>query len=346
MSAYKKVAKVFVASRVQNLANILRTSTSDIVVEECSLSQNPENQLEKHVSEIEFLFADPDIIGQVLAHPRNKVKWAQSTFAGLDALFKAIDKLHQLPDVLISRQTGGFGQKMGEYVIGQIIARERKFDIMRDLQKQKSFDGSQLYSYRCLNSLSIGILGFGTIGQEVVRQCKAMNMNVWAAVRDERFDSGENLNHSVDNFVPMSRLNEMLTEVDYLVNVLPSTPKTRGLLSDKLHFCEKKKTIFINIGRGDIVDDNSLITAIQNGWLGGAILDVFNTEPLPSTSELWNLPNVTISPHVSGITFAVEVCGVQCFGFSDSFMNIFLTFNNEIFQIHELNSDYNSYRLH
>ncbi|KAH9518911.1 hypothetical protein Btru_008646 [Bulinus truncatus] len=132
-----------------------------------------------------------------------------------------------------------------------------------------------------------------------------MNMTVWGAVRDERYDSGHCHLDSVDNLVPLSRLNEMLADIDYFVNVLPSTPKTRGLLNGNiLRFCERKRTVFINIGRGDIIDDSSLIMSINKGWLGGAILDVFNTEPLPSSSELWHLPNVTITPHVAGVTFA------------------------------------------
>ncbi|KAH9518912.1 hypothetical protein Btru_008647 [Bulinus truncatus] len=92
------------------------------------------------IPEIEYLFADPAVIGQVLLHPKNSLKWAQCTFAGMDAIFKALEQLQEKPDVKICQQTSGFGQIMGEYVIGHIIAREKKFEVTKELQKLKCFD--------------------------------------------------------------------------------------------------------------------------------------------------------------------------------------------------------------
>ncbi|CAL1528178.1 unnamed protein product [Lymnaea stagnalis] len=303
-----EVSKVFVVSKISNIASCLKKSIGDVIVQELSFSTS-ENSLSeeglKIIPEIEYLFADPSVIGQVLSDPGNSLKWAQSTFAGVEPIIKAVNKIEEIPSAIVCRQTGGFGQSMGEYVIGQIIARERKFSFMNDLQRQSSYDDyrSDLISYRNLDTLSIGILGLGTIGAEVARQCKALNMTVWATLRDERFISDEVKCEHVHNFRPISLLHEMVLEVDYLVNILPSTMQTRGLLSGEvLKSCEKKKTVFINIGRGDVVDDESLVQALNRGWLGGAILDVFNTEPLPSSSPLWKTPGVTITPHVSGIT--------------------------------------------
>ncbi|BFZ10714.1 hypothetical protein BsWGS_13753 [Bradybaena similaris] len=306
------VSKVFVASRAANIVDMLRACLQEaglggVSVQELALSSSNATTLSQEsldkIPSIEVLFADPTFIVQVLAHPSNKTKWIQNTFAGLDAIVKALDKLEKLPDVLLTRQTDGFGQSMAEYVIGQIVARERNFSLMYDLQRASRYDYSQLTRYRRLNELNLGILGLGNIGTEVARQCRAVNMTVWAAVRDERLQAGQAINEHVHHLRPMSKLPEMLQEVDYLVNILPSTPDTRNLLSGEvLKPCVSKKTVLINIGRGDVIDDSSLIHAVRCGWLGGAVLDVFNTEPLPCDSPLWMLPGVTITPHVSGST--------------------------------------------
>ncbi|CAG5120804.1 unnamed protein product [Candidula unifasciata] len=309
--AVRQVSKIFVASKVANIADILRQSLKEaglgaVCVQQLTLSNNDtglsKESLDK-IPGIEVLLADPVFIAQVLVHPGNKSRWIQNTFAGLDAIVRALGTLEKPPEFLLTRQTEGFGQSMAEYVIGQIVARERNFPLMNDLQRASRFDYSQLTQYRRLNELNLGILGLGNIGTEVARQCKAVNMTVWAAVRDERLFTGQTSHQHVHYLRPMSKLPELLQEVDYLVSILPSTPGTRNLLSgDVLKPCAGKKTVFINIGRGDIIDDASLIHAVRSGWLGGAILDVFNTEPLPSESPLWTLPGVTITPHVSGIT--------------------------------------------
>ncbi|XP_046576990.1 glyoxylate/hydroxypyruvate reductase B-like [Haliotis rubra] len=92
---------------------------------------------------------------------------------------------------------------------------------------------------------------------------------------------------------------ELLSSCDFLVNILPSTPETRGLLSgDVLSHC-RKKPLFINVGRGDIIDDESLLSALRRGWLSGAVLDIFTEEPLSRDSPLWGERDVVITPHVS-----------------------------------------------
>ncbi|XP_046547015.1 glyoxylate/hydroxypyruvate reductase B-like [Haliotis rubra] len=92
---------------------------------------------------------------------------------------------------------------------------------------------------------------------------------------------------------------ELLSSCDFLVNILPSTPETRGLLSgDVLSHC-RKKPLFINVGRGYIIDDESLLSALRGGWLSGAVLDVFAEEPLSRDSPLWGERDVVITPHAS-----------------------------------------------
>ena len=107
-------------------------------------------------------------------------------------------------------------------------------------------------------------------------------------------------------------LQEALQLGDYIVSVLPSTPDTKGLLNDEtLSVASKmnggKSPVFINVGRGDIITEQSIISSLDRGYISAAILDVFEIEPLPRSSPLWNKSNVIISPHVSGITQARDV---------------------------------------
>ncbi|KAJ8301444.1 hypothetical protein KUTeg_020431 [Tegillarca granosa] len=98
----------------------------------------------------------------------------------------------------------------------------------------------------------------------------------------------------------VEQLPDLLENCDFICGALPSTPETRGLLSgDVLKHCQSKKSVLINVGRGDLIDESSILLAIKNGWINGAILDVFEKEPLSKDSELWDLPNVIITPHVA-----------------------------------------------
>ena len=107
----------------------------------------------------------------------------------------------------------------------------------------------------------------------------------------------------VDEGFSIEELPKFLQQCDYICNVLPSTPSTKGLLSgDILKNCKERKTVFINIGRGDVISCDSILNASNNQWTGGAILDVFEEEPLPSDSALWTHPQVTITPHIARLT--------------------------------------------
>eukprot|EP00797_Seminavis_robusta_P024898 Sro426_g140450.2 (154) ;mRNA; r:38359-38820 len=101
-------------------------------------------------------------------------------------------------------------------------------------------------------------------------------------------------------------LKQALQEADYIVSVLPSTPQTRGMLSGDV-LAPAGGAVFLNVGRGDVIDEPSLENALDKGYISAAILDVFTTEPLPKESPLWKRTDVIVSPHVSGVTRAVDV---------------------------------------
>ena len=158
--------------------------------------------------------------------------------------------------------------------------------------------------YRVMSKLTVGILGLGDIGQNLAKTCKALSMTVWGVGRTDKSDRLE----FVDHYTTLSGLPEVLQSCDYVCNILPSTPATKHVLSGNvLESGKDKHPVFINIGRGDVIDEKSLIHALNEGWISGAILDVFEVEPLPKESALWKMPQVVITPHVAGVFSTEEV---------------------------------------
>nr|XP_047122743.1 glyoxylate/hydroxypyruvate reductase A [Hydra vulgaris] len=132
-------------------------------------------------------------------------------------------------------------------------------------------------------------------------------MTVYGMVSYQRENESEN----IDELFTPSSLANYLEKSDYVVNTLPKTLHTTGILSNSiLKHCAKRQSVFINVGRGNILTEADVIEAIENKWIQSAVLDVFEKEPLMSDSKLWSLPNVTITPHVAGCFLARELVEV------------------------------------
>ncbi len=240
------------------------------------------------ITDAEVVLADPGLAAHHLDRA-TELKWLQSTYAGVDSFFQASSRR----DYQLTRIKGVFGPLVAEYVLAHILARERH---LLKLARQQQARRWQRATYRQLSELTLGILGVGDVGSAVTQAAGACGMTVWGLrTRSEPVPGLERV------FTP-ERLDEFLAGPDYLVNTLPSTPDTRGLLSgDTLSKC-RPSAVFINIGRGDIIDEASLVRAVKAGWIGGAVLDVFPEEPLPEGSPLWSLPGVTVTPHVAALS--------------------------------------------
>ncbi|XP_031565222.1 uncharacterized protein LOC116300485 isoform X2 [Actinia tenebrosa] len=293
---------VQVFSQIPNLTRILAKKCSELNFKEIPAPEGFNQDAVTKLQEAGILICDPVIVPYL--SQLSNLKWLQLTWAGIDSVIASF-KDKAPPPYLITRFGGVFGQAMAEYVIGEIIARER---ISRKLWKrQEEHNWSNDVKYRNLSKLTLGILGFGDIGKEVAKYCKALGMTIWAMGRTPRTELPPN----VDNFRTQSGLKEVLESSDYICNILPSTPTTKNLLSgDVLEVCKCRQSVFINVGRGDVISEEGLLRALKNGWIAGAVLDVFEVEPLPKSSELWDMPGVTITPHCAAISFAEEVAEV------------------------------------
>jgi phosphoglycerate dehydrogenase-like enzyme len=193
--------------------------------------------------------------------------------------------------------------------LARIIGHERGFSASAKDQSNKSWAGSKVVlEYRYLSALTLSVLGCGDIGRCIAKTAKTFGMKTIGYGKRSR-SSNERLDE-IDEYT--TNLTKALQEADYIISVLPSTPETRGLLNDDAFASASKVNsgkcpVFLNVGRGDVISEDSLLNALDNKWISAAILDVFEIEPLPRESLLWNRSDVIISPHVSGLTHGHDV---------------------------------------
>ena len=238
-------------------------------------------------------------------HRTPRLTWFMSTFAGVEALVDQAGKENGRNDFTVTRAGGSMGVEIGQYVLGYVFSHERKHSLCEKAQSDRDW-AHDAALYRPLSSVSLGILGLGDIGKDIARLAKGVGFGtVYGWKRSgERVDF---VDATFTDHVPV------LEKSDYIVSVLPSTTSTRGFLDNgALACCSQKSPVFINVGRGDLLSEDSIIEALENGWISHAILDVFPTEPLPTTSKLWTSPHCTITPHVSGMSHPENIAKLFC----------------------------------
>ena len=227
-----------------------------------------------------------------------KLKWIHSTAAGVLQLM--YPELRE-SSVLVTNPSGIFSVPMAEHTMGMLVALARNFpDCVRHQDsahwgQQEIWDKPQHLTE--LNGQMLLIVGFGSIGHELARRAKAFEMRVWGVSR-----SGKGDGSLAERVVPVSQLHEVLPRADYVVIAAPETPETRRLIGAAELARMKPGARLINVSRGTLIDEAALIRALNEGQLGGAALDVAETEPLPKKSPLWKAQNLFITPHTSAIS--------------------------------------------
>ncbi len=228
------------------------------------------------------------------------LKWLQLFSAGMDHLAGCpiLDS-----DVIITTTKGAHGRPIAEYVVSLLIALTRRFPEMWALQRDRHWptNSIELFMGEEIGGKTLGLIGFGSIGQEIGRVARCFDLRVVATKRE--------VSTSVPRDGPAERLyaaedlRDMLPQCDYVVACLPLTHETRGMISED-HFRRMRRTAyFINVSRGQVVQQPALIRALREGWIAGAAIDVTHPEPLPASAEFYDLGNVVITPHISSATF-------------------------------------------
>jgi len=236
---------------------------------------------------------EPAMIARVLDDARC-LEWVQSTFAGVDPL--CISGLRR--DYILTGVKTVYGPTMSEYVFAYILALERHLFETRKNQGSKAW---VQMPYRRLKGLTMGICGLGSIGTHVAQTAVYFGMRVVGFKRSP----GEF--PFVERVYTGSSFGEFLGLLDYLVLTLPRTGETTGLINSETLKKMKPSAVLINVGRGNAVVERDLVGAIKDQVIRGAVLDVFEEEPLPPDSPLWELPNVIITPHISAIDFPNDI---------------------------------------
>lgn len=217
------------------------------------------------------------------------LKWVHNWGAGVDRLPLATFKAH---GVTLTNSSGVHAYPISETILAMMLGLTRKIHTYVRNQQKHVWHHANLSAE--MHEKTVLILGVGAIGLETARLCKAFGMRVLGIRR-----SGGSSEY-VDAMYTMDDLLMVLGEADYVVNTLPHTKATDQLMGAAQFEAMKNTAFYINIGRGKTTVEPELIRALNEGTIAGAGLDVFETEPLPSESPLWDMENVILTPHTSG----------------------------------------------
>jgi phosphoglycerate dehydrogenase-like enzyme len=240
-----------------------------------------------------------------------RLRWVQLDTSGVDHV--RVSPLWA-SDVAITTLNGVAPSNMAEFAVMMMLAFGHHLRLMVELQDKKAWPTYQQrwdwFMPSELRGATVGIVGYGSIGREIGRVAHAMGMRVLAVRRSgsaarETYripDLARSSSPEPDATYLPSQLGEMLPQCDYVVLIVPYTPESHHLIDEAALRAMKPSAVLINIARGGVVDEAALVTALRDGWIAGAALDVFEEEPLPRDNPLWAMPNVLISPHVAGFT--------------------------------------------
>jgi phosphoglycerate dehydrogenase-like enzyme len=234
--------------------------------------------------------------------PRNfeaarRLRWIHVSAAGVGPLlFPALVE----SEVVLTNGRGLHSVAMAEHTLGVILAFARKLHLARDAQRERRWTQKELWKasppYEFLAGGTLGLVGFGTVGRALAERARPLGLEVIAVRRHPASDPSP-----ADAQWGSDRLGELLARADWLVLAPPLTAETHGLIGAPELARMKPTAVLINLGRGALVDEAALIAALRERRIGGAALDVFVEEPLPAASPLWEMPDVIVTPHVSGL---------------------------------------------
>jgi phosphoglycerate dehydrogenase-like enzyme len=205
-------------------------------------------------------------------------------------------------DVILTNGRDINGPVVAEHVIAVMLALAKNLHLSLRFQSRRLWAQEEIWNSfprpREIAGATLGLVGLGSIGGHVARHAAALGMRV-IGVR-ENVDKPKPL--GVEAVLPMERLDELIEQSDYVALTVPVTPATTGLMNASRFARMKVDACLINIGRGPLVDEVALLNVLRGRKIGGAALDVFEQEPLPADSPLWDLENLLITPHTAGLT--------------------------------------------
>ena len=267
-------------------------------IESFQRTPDQEDHWEAMLADAEVLFGLPDDSPEGLAkavRANAGLRWVQATAGGAGEQVQAAKLTEdELDRVLITRAGGVHVVPLAEFAMFGILSFTKGLPRLLADKAARRWDH---YPVAELADATVLIVGLGAIGTEVARLAKAFGMRVIAVTRTGRTSSPD-----VDEARPSRFLGDLLPVAHAVVLTLPLTEETKGMIDAGAIARMRVGAVLVDVGRGGVVDESALVDALSQGHLAGAALDVFATEPLPSDSPLWDLPNVLLSPHTAGLS--------------------------------------------
>lgn len=240
------------------------------------------------IEEAEILMANH--FSDAFVQRARKVKWIQCIISG-------VDRIVELPslrkDIILTSAKGIHGPQMSEMAFLHMLNLNRNYQKMYRNQQKGVWER---WPQPLLYKKSVGILGVGVIGKSLARKCKTFGMTVYGIAHWKREID------DVDYCYGPEGLLEVMSKVDFFINILPSTPETKNLIGERELSALKPTAFFINIGRADTVDLDALIKLLKEKKFAGAGLDTSSTPFLPKDNPLWYMDNVMITPQAGGMS--------------------------------------------
>lgn len=242
-----------------------------------------------------------------------KLRWIQFHWAGVDHVIK--EPILHKTGITATTMSGVHGPQIAEYVLLMILAFSRQLNELRTLQERANWPENKVrwneFTPIELRNSTIGIVGYGSVGRQAARILNAFGAKVLASKKDVMHpadpgyalaETGDPEGNYVHRLYPPQAIKSMLNECDFVIICVPKIAATENLISTSELAAMKTSAYLIDVSRGGIVDQKALINALKENIIAGAALDVFQEEPLPSANPLWKLPNVIITPHISGVS--------------------------------------------
>ena len=259
---------------------------------ECEIHQGEDDAAmdSQWLSQVDGVFTEAPLPDE-LVQKMTKLKWLHVTRGGVNTYLTPSVKSRPIQ---VTGSKGIHGAAFSEFALACILAFAKKLPDCMEAQREKEWQKLQPIE---IEGSTLGIVGLGTVGTELARKAKALGMRVLATKRSvtEKPDY-------VDELGTPEFLRDLLAQSDYVVLLLASVPSTFNIIGEKELRRMKKTAYLINLTGGRAIGETLLIRALKERWIAGAALDAFAKQPLPPDSELWNLPNVIITPRIAGIT--------------------------------------------
>lgn len=254
-----------------------------------------EEQIAEVIVDVEIVAG---YIPRELTAKAKNLRWYQQWGAGADWLEKHPEVVSM--DFVLTSASGVHAVPISEHIFAFLLGHARLFPLALAAQLRGKWERSEWEIKKNVVELAEStmlLVGVGAIGERVAKLAVAHDMKVVGLRRDPSIDSPH-----IDRMVSPAELLAALPEADFVVVTAPLTAETKHMFNADAFAAMKSTAYLVNIGRGGIVDEQALISALQSGSIGGAGLDVFEKEPLPEESPLWSMPNVMITAHYSGLT--------------------------------------------